>query len=124
MSISNVQFYILFWISTSNFTSQGVSRMMLPIQIDTDETQGKNIQVAQEYADIHAFMKVRCQSWVIHFRLSEQHIQYIKSVPYCASYSYIEYQLQSSCHLPRKGNRGVSNLSRISHSSEIGMKNT
>ena len=47
---------------------------MLPLQIDTDETQGKNIQVAQEYADIHAFMKVRCQSQVIHLRLSKQFI--------------------------------------------------
>ena len=82
--------------------------MMLPIQIDTDETQGKNIQVAQEYADIHAFMKVRCQSRVIHFRLSKQFIySTLNRYPkYCASYSYIEYQLQSSCHSPRKGKRG------------------
>ena len=46
----------------SSFTSQAgasVSRMMLPLQIDTDATQGKKIQVAQENADIHAFMKVR-----------------------------------------------------------------
>ena len=53
---------------------------MLPLQIDTDETQGKNIQVAQEYADIHAFMKVRCQSRVIKLYTvrKEVYIQYAR----------------------------------------------
>ena len=100
--------------------------MMLPIQIDTDETQGKNIQVAQEYADIHAFMKVRCQSRVIHFRLSEQFkystLNRYPTVPVTLTLN-INFKVQF-IRLVKEIEGNFKLESKISHSSEIGKEST
>ena len=57
--------------------------MMLPLEIDTDATQGKKIQVAQEYADIHAFMKVRSNLCRISFELYHKALERIIHNLFC-----------------------------------------